>query len=370
MDFRCRNLTQFARTAIDNIRFIGERPTLGLESTIVGITYELRQRLIRIRRLIAGKSFDQAAEEIEEALALAPDEAELLATAADIQRRTKKLPEAEIYLRRAEAVDPSHDSVMSVGADLAIDNQNYVKAAELYQQLVDRRPNRYHYSRLVHALNRLGNHEEATQAGRQGLERFPDDPWLLRGLAAAEAKQGHREEAVALYEKVLELEPKDRFTYKELMRLRTSETSADEAASALKGLMRSGDRAKNPHLKALTADRLRKAGKDKEAAEEYEAVLNLDPGNAYALSQLGFCYRRLGRTDKAIETLGRAFLADPANVILRKTLESMSRSANRLEELASLVDEAIRLHPEIKMLFGMRRRVTKGAKSKANKNKG
>jgi tetratricopeptide (TPR) repeat protein len=317
---------------------------------------------------MAGKSFDQAAEEIVEALELFPDEAELLATAADIQRRTQKLPEAETYLRRAEAVDPSHDSVMSVGADLSYDGRNFKKAASLYRQLVDRRPNRYHHSRLVYALNRIGKHEEASETARQGLERFPDDPWLLRGMAAAEAKRGRLDEAIELYEKVLELEPKDRYTYKELMRLRTSETSADEAASALKGLMRSGDRAKNPHLKTLAADRLRKAGKDEEAAEEYEAALTLDPGNAYALSQLGFCYRRLGRTDEAIDTLGRGFLADPNNVILRKTLESMSRSANRLEELAALIDEAIRLHPEIKMLFGMRKRVTRG-KPKTTKNK-
>jgi tetratricopeptide (TPR) repeat protein len=313
---------------------------------------------------MAGESFDRAAEEIEEALELFPDEAELLATAADIQRRIKKLPEAETYLRRAEAVDPSHDRVMSVGADLSYDLRDLDKAASLYRQLVDRRPNRYHYSRLVYTLNRIGEHEEASETGRQGLERFPDDPWLLRGLAAAEAKQGHRDQAIELYEKVLELEPKDRFAYKELMRLRTSETSADEAASALKGLMRSGDRAKNPHLKTLAADRLRKAGKDDEAAVEYEAALSLDPGNAYALSQLGFCYRRLGRTEEAIDTLGRAFLADPNNVILRKTLESMSRSANRLEEFAALVDEAIRLHPEIKMLFGLRKRAIRGIKSK------
>jgi tetratricopeptide (TPR) repeat protein len=319
---------------------------------------------------VTGKSFDLATEEIEEALALFPDEAELLATASDIQRRMRKLPEAETYLRRAEAVDPSHDNVMSAGADLAFDRKDFGRAASLYRQLVDRKPHRYYYSRLVQALNRLGDPEQASQTGRQGLERFPDDPWLLRGLAAAEAKLGHRDEAMELYEKVLELDPKDRFTYKELMRLRTSDTSAEKAASALKGLMRSGDRAKNPHLKTLAADRLRKAGKDEEAAVEYEAALALEPGNAYALAQLGFCYRRLGRTDEAIETLGQAFVADPNNVILRKTLESMSRSANRLEELAALIEEAIRRHPETKMLYGMRKRVLRGARSKSDIHEG
>ncbi len=321
---------------------------------------EIRQRVARVRRFLAARDFREAEREIEEGVALFPDHAELLAWAADLQRRMSKPAEAASLLKRAEASDPSHEQVVAVGADLAYDRKDFRKASELYRELLDRRATAYYTSRYVLALNRLRRYEESAEAARQGLERFPDDLWILRGLAAAEAKRGRNEEAVALYEKLVEREPNDRFAYKELMRLRTADAPADEAATALKGLMRSGSRAKNPHLKTLAADRLRGAGRDREAAAEYEAALGMEPGNAYALSQLGFCYRRLGETDKAIETLGKALLADPANLYVRKTLESLCRNADRLQHLVDLVDEALKLHPEVKSLYGMRKKVAKG----------
>lgn len=83
---------------------------------MVSMPYEARQRLARARRLVTAKNYQQAEEEIEQALALFPDEAEILALAADVERRAKKLSEAEIYLRRAEAIDPADEAVMSVGA--------------------------------------------------------------------------------------------------------------------------------------------------------------------------------------------------------------------------------------------------------------
>ncbi len=139
------------------------------------------------------------------------------------------------------------------------------------------------------------------------------------------------------------------------MRLRTAEAPAGQAAKALKGLMRSGGRAKNPHLKTLAADRLRTAGRFEEAIAEYEASLGLEPGNTYALRQIGFCYSKAGQTEKAMEILGRAFIDDPANLYVRTTLKSLFRKAGRLDELVELVDKALKLHPEEKTLYGMRR---------------
>ena len=324
---------------------------------------EIRQRVTRSKRLLNARDWQEAEKEIEEGLAFHPENAVLLALAADLCRKIKKLAEAESYLRRAEAADPTHEQVMSVGADLAFDRRDFEKAAALYRQLLDRRPSSYHTSRYVQALNRLERCEESAQAARQGLERYPDDPWLTGGLAAAEAKRGRIKEASALYERLLELKPKDRFAYKELMRLRTADAPADEAADALKGLMRSGDRGKNPHLKTLAADRLRSAGRFQEAIAEYKASLALGPGDPYALRQLGFCYRKLGQNDEAFEILRKAFITDPANRYVRTGLQSLCRETDRLGELAELVEDALRLHPEEKTLFGMRNKLQKNLKN-------
>ena len=324
---------------------------------------EVRQRVSSLRQLLRSGALDEAAREAEMDLVRHPENAEILAMAADIYRRQKKLDEARALLARARNVDPFHDSVVAASADLAYDSGHYKEAAARYQELVDRRPNGYHYSRLVAAKNRLGKHGEAAAIARRGLERFHGDAWILRGLAAAEAKLGRHNEAMAAYESLLEIDPKDRFAYKELMRLKTETSSPEEAASALKGLMRSGERARNPHLKTLTADRLRKAGKLEDAATEYEAALALEPGSPYVLSQLGFTCKKLGREEEALALLSKAFLAKPSDPYVRKSLESLLKKRGEIARFLDLIDEAIGLHPSVKALHGIRKRVERLSKS-------
>ena len=164
---------------------------------------EIRRRVSLLRQLLRSGGFEKAAGEAEEAIARYPDSVELLAVSADIHRREKKLDEAKALLERARALEPMHPAVLASSADLAFDRGRFEDAAALYLELVDRRPSSYHYSRLVAARNRLGAHEEAAAIARRALERFPGDPWNLRGLATAESKLGRREEAVAVYEELL-----------------------------------------------------------------------------------------------------------------------------------------------------------------------
>ncbi len=323
---------------------------------------ELRHLLGSLRKLIASRSLDDAEEQALEGLRSFPESAELLALAAGIERRLKKLDEARSLLDRAAGLDPFHPTVLSEAADLAFEARDFKLAAERYRELVDRRPNRYHYSRLVMARSKLGASSDAAAIARAALEIFPDDPWLLRGLAAAEAKEGRIAEAVTAYEKLLSLEPNDRFAYKELMRLKTQDDSPEDAAAALKGLMRTGRRDQNPHLKTLTADRLRKAGNLLDAVREYEAALALDPGNPYVLAQLGFVHKKLGRDEEAVETLSRAFVLNPSDPYVRRSLESLLKKRNELPWFLGLVSQALSLHPEVKSLYGIRKRLKRATK--------
>lgn len=143
------------------------------------------------------------------------------------------------------------------------------------------------------------------------------------------------------------------------MRLRASVLPPDEAGPALQGLMRAGARARNPHLHRAAADEFRKAGRDAEAAAEYEAALALDPGDAFALAQVGFCYKRMGQTDKVLESLRRALLRDPRDRFVRVSLGALGRSSGRVSELLRWIEEALKLHPDVGELYGFRKEVLK-----------
>jgi len=313
----------------------------------------------RVLKLISARNLDQAEEVLREELDARGECAPLLALAAQISRRRRKLAEAEAWLERARAADASDILVVQEGAELALEKGDDLRAAQLFQDALDRRPSSYLASRLSRALVRLKEFERAVEVARQALERAPDEVWLLRSLAAAEAGRGQNDAAAAAYGRLLEIAPGDSFAYKELMRLRTVDNVPDEAAAALKGLLRTGDRRRNPHLHALAADRLRGAGRLGEAAAEYRSALELDPGNAYARAQLGFCYNRMGEGALAIEALGQAFLARPADHVVSRTLETLCRKNGRLEHLLHLVDEALKLHPGVRKLWGIRKRVAR-----------
>jgi len=327
-----------------------------------------RRAVTRLWELLRSGSLEDAAGEAEDAIARHPESAELLALRADIHRRQHKLDEATVLLERARELDPFDEAVLSAGAELAFDRREFREAAARFQELVDRRPNRYRLSRLVAAKNRLKEHAEAAAIARRALESYPDDAWTLRGLAAAEAALGRRDEAIAAYERLLALEPKDRFAYKELMRLKTAGASPEEAAAALGGLMKAGGRDRNPQLKTLLADKLRKAGKLEQAVAEYESALALKPGDPYVSAQLGFTYKKLGLDVQAAETLSQAFLAKPADPYVRKSLESLLTKRAELDRMLELIDEALKRHPHVKSLYGIRKRVaTRAAKKTAGK---
>ena len=148
------------------------------------------------------------------------------------------------------------------------------------------------------------------------------------------------------------------------MRLKTADASPEEAASALGGLMKAGGRDRNPHLKTLLADRLRKAGKLEQAVAEYESALALEPGDPYVLAQLGFTYKKLGREREAMETLSQAFLAKPADPYVRKSLESLLTKRVELDRMLELIDEALKRHPHVKSLYGIRKRIARRAGTK------
>jgi tetratricopeptide (TPR) repeat protein len=61
-----------------------------------------------------------------------------------------------------------------------------------------------------------GRHAEAAEEYLQALELSPDWTEAMHALATAYSKLGRQDEAIALIEKIIELEPEDAFAYTSL----------------------------------------------------------------------------------------------------------------------------------------------------------
>lgn len=325
--------------------------------------WELRRIAGEVLRLLGARSYEAAQSVLDDALAAAPENARLLALLAELRRRQGRVREAEALVRRAEAADPDDAQAAQVRAELHFERGEFERAAEIFRRLLDRSGAAYTAGRLARALARAGHLDEAADTARQALERHPDDRWLLAELAQLEARRGRHDDALRLQELLVARHPDDTRAYSDLMRLRAATLPPEEAGAALQGLTRAGDRARNPHLRRAAADEFRKAGRDAEAAVEYEAALELDPGNTFVQAQLGFCYKRLGQPDKAIEILRRTLLADPSDRYVRVSLAALCRAADRVSELLCWVEAALKLHPEARVLYGFRNELLKRARA-------
>jgi tetratricopeptide (TPR) repeat protein len=114
-------------------------------------------------------------------------------------------------------------------------------------------------------------------------------------------------ESLKVYEKVQEADPDDRFARKEIYRLWGMDRPDDALIHELKTVIQLSPDKDDPQIVGLLAQKLKEAGKLKEAADEFHKAWRLDPRNLFFLRQEGFCHYNLGEYPAAIEALAKVF---------------------------------------------------------------
>ena len=82
------------------------------------------------------------------------------------------------------------------------------------------------------------------------------------------------------------------------------------------------------------------------AEEEYEKVLDLEPGNADALRSKGFLYRCIGRFDEAIQLTKRSITFDPIKPATYFNFGQLLYHTNHLDEAVASYKKALELNPQ------------------------
>jgi tetratricopeptide (TPR) repeat protein len=194
----------------------------------------------------------------------------------------------------------------------------------------------------------MGRHERATELYRRYVTLDDRAPRILYKLALSHYRNGQAtlaieplRRALALDEGVVEVH------YLLAMCLRDRKRDAEAVKSLIRALQINP--AFSPAREEL-ADLNFTQGKAREGIEQLEALAALEPAGARRLVNVGLAYARLGRTDAAITTLGRAAERYPESdavyvalgrvwldaaesngdrVALRKAIEALQRAASR-----------------------------------------
>jgi tetratricopeptide (TPR) repeat protein len=224
-------------------------------------------------------------------------------------------------------------------AKRAFDKGDFAAAARLFEQAHKEAPRCEILFYLGLARYRLQQPDAALIAFRSAVEC---DPNLLPAhLAMAEAyNERHNDpEALAAYERVLGLDPKNTEALSGAGNLYLRNQAAAKAVELLKRLAELSDGDAGAHADLAAA--LAASGERQGAEEQFQIALKLRPDHASALMGLGNLSLKNGEEDRAIELLQKAVRLAPSafepRFLLGSAYNRLGRYADALAQLESAV---------------------------------
>ncbi len=311
----------------------------------------------RIRILKESKRYEEAEDQILQELRRDPDQPLLKTSLADLYLRQGRLAEGRILVEDVLSRDPQYPQALSVLGDIFLKQRSPREALECYRQAYSRDPRPYLTLKTARALKEMRKFEDALQELDKVLVVNPDHLLFLKEKAFILNRMKKFDQALETFEKIQRVSPGDPFIQKEVLRLRSRTRPEAQVVKELKAVIGMNSKKDDPQMHGLLAQKLKGAGLVREATVEYERASTLEPYNPYFLKQQGFCLYREKRYDEAIQCLEKAFLMDPSDFVVRKTLEKNHEALGTLEKLLALLEEAYRQHPSQRPLLGTIKRI-------------
>jgi regulator of sirC expression with transglutaminase-like and TPR domain len=216
---------------------------------------------------------------------------------------------------------------------------------------------------LARTLREAGKLPEALSLAREAQERLGPHGALLREEALAAEALGDVAGAQALWDRLRQDPREGEFARARWARLAAREEMPHGAAQALRQAAQARqavDPAGGAALRLAAADEARAAHRWEEAVEGYRAYLEARPGNPYALRQLAFALRHLGRGAEARPLLESLLEQDPSDAYVRQALTRDYAQEDPQGGLAFFRRLAAQ-YPQVKELWGSVHRLRRAA---------
>jgi len=215
----------------------------------------------------------------------------------------------------------------------------------------------YIYKGLIESLMGNNQYSEAMEYCRKIIT--PDDFSIMKLLARCYKKLSYYKEAEELYEKLLVKYPEDEFLYKEYMEIRAIGRSQEDIINELDKILKVSSGNKNTHIRIYYGKLLQNLERYGEAITQYEKALEILSHNIFLIKQIGFCHMKANNSEKAIEIFEKSFLKYPTDYYIKTSLISLYKKTGLLKNFVKLIEDALKLHPEEKSLFGLKKKILK-----------
>lgn len=123
-------------------------------------------------------------------------------------------------------------------------------------------------------------------------------------------------------------------------------------ALALRSLERLGDPSQfAPSTLYLWGEALRGSERYAEAIPALEQAAHAEPENVHVWLALGWCYKRTGQLDQAIEAIRSALKSDPTEALLHYNMACYQSLAGNKEKALDHLSQALNLDPDYRNLI-------------------
>jgi tetratricopeptide (TPR) repeat protein len=283
-------------------------------------------------------------------------------------RTLREDTEAKIALREALLADlPEGDETLAARAELLFTlgglywaDRQYERAEESLRAALEgaRRTANVRLETWCHnglgvVYADLGHHEEAIAEYQRAIELDPQYAFPHNGLGTVYEDLGHHEEAIAEYQRAAELDPQRAYPHNNLGNIYRDLGRYEEAIAECQQAIKLDPQDAYPHnnLGNVYYD----LGRYEEAIAKYQRAIELDPQHAYLHKNLGDGYRVLGRHDEAIAEYQRAIEFDPQFAYAYDNMAEIFSQRGEYERARDLYQKSLELQPRLKPHIGLAR---------------
>jgi tetratricopeptide (TPR) repeat protein len=239
-----------------------------------------------------------------------PEVWRMLAQAYDRQGKPERAYQS--YSRGLDANPNAEESYLAF-ADFASAHANNDYALQVVAHGLERLPKSYTLrfeQGLLWALK--GDRSQAESSFKQASSLKPDWTLPLLALGVTQLESGDIPQAVVLFQKACNVDPRDArayYLYAMALSREGGGSSSETRADAVAALHKAIELDPNDGRSHTLLGQLQLAGGNANAAaHEWRAALKIEPENATALYQLGLLYRKQGKAEEAqrlLETFQR-----------------------------------------------------------------
>ena len=157
-----------------------------------------------------------ARKSLEQALELSPDYIDALVASLALEMRSERYAQARAIAQRIRQKGPKNPLGPTLEGDAAVAQRDYVAAVKAYEDAFRLSPDSLSMIKIHQALTLAGKSGEAETRFREWVQKNPTDRSARVYLAGAYARLGKIKEAIAQYQELVKLVPKDALVLNDL----------------------------------------------------------------------------------------------------------------------------------------------------------